>query len=125
MSQTVTVACKLPNGLELELRDEDGERQVHLVRGSAARRRLEVGGEVVGDVGSVAFGYGLTQVPKDFWEEWLKRNAKYQPVVSQAIFALPDVNSAKSKAREMEKIETGLEPINPEGDKRVSSKKKD
>lgn len=121
---TVTVACKLPNGIELELRDEEGNRQSHVIRGSAAQRRLESNGQMLESVRSVVSGYGLTEVPKDFADEWFKRNAKYQPVVSQAIFVLPDIKSAQSKARELEKVKTGLEPINPDGDERMRVKKK-
>lgn len=64
----VTVGCKLPNGLMLEV----GPKQVQV----AGWRNNAV--KIVG-------GYGLTQVEKAFWEAWLAEHGQ-QPYVKTALF---------------------------------------
>lgn len=66
MAEQVTVGCKLPNGLVLEV---DGHQQ------AVAGYR----GEDVRIIG----GYGLTPVDKELWDAWLKIH-KDQPYVKKA-----------------------------------------
>lgn len=119
MAGTVTVACKLPHGLQLELKGADGQAVRVPVKGNAAARRLEIAddkGNVVQHEGiaSVQGGYGLTHgVDADFWAQWLKENADYAPVKNGMIFATAKGESAASKAREQAEIRTGFEPIDP------------
>ena len=115
--ETVTVACKLPNGLHLDLRDANGEVRRVTLRGSGDARRMESGGQFVSSHGNrVSEGFGLTPgVSKEFWEAWEAqyRKANYEPLVRGLIFAVPKLDSAAAMAREKAEIKTGLEPIDP------------
>ena len=73
---TVTVACKLPHGVHLELRNAAGivEQRVTIkgarLKTSREGREITRGHETTDDFGA---GYGLTPgVPADFWERWAK-----------------------------------------------------
>jgi hypothetical protein len=131
--QFVTVACKVPIGVELQhcVKEEyleeglNGSRMrtryskvgaIHVVRGPAQPNgpvpRGYVRPNVVG-------GYALTpNVPADFWDEWLRQNADNPIVVNKMIFALPRSRVA-GLAREQEGLKSGLEPMDPDGDPRM------
>lgn len=99
---TVTVACKLPNGLLLELQ---GEERVKLA-GTAVPW-----GVAPRDVG----GYALTHnVDADFFARWLSVYKDYTPVKRGLIFAYPKSQDAQARALEMKNEKSGLEPIDPE-----------
>jgi len=94
MAELVTVGCKLPNGMVLEV----DQKEVTVVgwRGSETR--------IIG-------GYGLTQVDKDLWDAWLAAH-KEQPYVKKGlIFAQDNGNSARAQAKEQAKIKSGMEPL--------------
>lgn len=93
MAEVVTVGCKLPNGL-----------------------LIDVGGKVVRLLGanssSVIGGYGLTEgVDKDYFDTWLKEHANQPYVKGDLVFAQAKTNSAQSKASENAKVKTGLEGL--------------
>lgn len=99
-TDTVIVGCKLPNGLYLDLKANDGEVQRVTIAGSNAAR-------IVG-------GYGLTPgVSSDFMKKWLELNAKHPAVVNKSIFIHSNEASAKSIAKEHAEITTGIEPVDP------------
>lgn len=110
---TCIVGCKLPHGYKLELfsdpKKTGGVTQVlesFTVKGNNAAR-------IVG-------GYGITAgVPREFFTEWLRRNAKLPAVVNGAIFMHVDVESAEARAKEGREIRTGIEPIDPIMDARA------
>lgn len=91
----VTIACKLPHGLQIN------------VKGVSLTLR---GSNSTGAIG----GYGFTQVREDFWQAWLATHRTYTPVQKGLIFAHPKAQSAKAKAKEQAEIKNGLEPLNPE-----------
>lgn len=91
---TVTVACKLPNGLHL---DHMGKR----VTLNGAHHK-----DAVAD-------HGLTTVDKDFWDAWHAAHKDYHPVKHGHIFAHVQEASAKDKAKERAKEKTGFEGIDP------------
>jgi hypothetical protein len=130
-ADTVTVCCKLPNGLVL--RTYTMEPWVDMLVGGVAKetkiaRRTEE--EYVLNGYAIKFddlrrghvpehgivgGYGLTTgVPKDFWERWVKQNEKNPLVTNELVFAHGDELSARSKAKENSGIRSGLEAIDPE-----------
>lgn len=93
MAEVVTVGCKLPNGL---LIDVDG-KVVHLLGANSSN--------VIG-------GYGLTEnVDKDYFEKWLKQHANQRYVKGEMVFAQAKMNSAQSKASENASVKTGLEGL--------------
>lgn len=93
MAEVVTVGCKLPNGL---LIDVDG-KVTHLLGANSSN--------VIG-------GYGLTEnVDKEYFEKWLKQHANQPYVKGEMVFAQAKTNSAQSKASENASVKTGLEGL--------------
>lgn len=98
-TKTVSVGCKLPAGLHLDLKSNDGNVRVTL-KGSNDSH-------IIG-------GYGLTHnVSAEFMKEWLRKNAKHPAVVNNAIFIHSDASSAEAIAKERREISTGLEAVDP------------
>jgi hypothetical protein len=128
MAGTVTVACKLPNGLILKLWQMvdtmepvmgGGMREVKIARPHPDGRTVVLNGN------RVAFGvqpgfeithsFGLTHnVDRDFFEEWMRQNADLPLVRNKLIFAYEDPNKARDQARELAGIKTLMEPIDPD-----------
>lgn len=107
---TVCFGCSLPNGLHMENREADGVAKVRFTLFGGAKH---IG---VDDLrGVVRIGkYALTDgVPKDFAVRWMKENASSPLVNGQTpmIFMEPDPARAAARARELQGIRTGLEPI--------------
>ena len=121
---TVTVACKMPNGLRLRVyrmveqyeQAPGGPRRADVAR--------QVGDEVVVRGCAVPFGempeyaiiggYALTPgVPRDFFEEWLRQNRDNPIVVRNLIFAHELRDHVEGRAREQANLRTGLEPVDP------------
>ena len=136
--EVVTVACKLPAGLIIDVREPPvimntphGEALISgrvlksvKLNGSAAQRRMESNGQVLGEHPMVAGGYGLTEnVSKDFFDKWLAENRDYPPVAAGAVFALPKIESVRSKAKEQgSDIKSGFEPLDRKAIKEMGVK---
>lgn len=141
--ETVTIACKLPNGLFAELIDMDDDHATFIdrngekvavrpslgrvfFRGVAAERRLERGddqGNVVGvpePLSNIRGGYGLTfGVDKEWAMRWFDQNQRYQPVAAGLIFMMDgSQDKARSAAAERVEVSSGLEPIDPANPKK-------
>ena len=83
-SKTVTVGCKLPNGLVLEV----GNKSVEINGANSSR--------VVG-------GHGITyDVDAEFFEAWLKAHADRDMVKGGFVFAHEKASSAKAEAADKE-----------------------
>lgn len=103
MDDTVTVACKLPSGLHLEVL---GRRVT--VKGNA----FQFGNA---PPGLASGGYALTPgVAKDFWEAWLKIHGESDVVKKGLIFASTRTIDARARGAEQEKVRSGFEGIEPE-----------
>jgi hypothetical protein len=64
-------------------------------------------------------GYALTpNIPADFFAAWLEQNAETDMVVNGLIKAQPDLDSLAADAAEHAKVDSGLGPMNPDGDRR-------
>jgi hypothetical protein len=136
--RTVTVACKIPQGIILQLQ-RPAERMEDTRDGPRPRTYWVKFGEIffvrgpAYPVGTIPKGfrrppineggYALTNgIPADFWEQWAEQNAKADFVVAPdgaehgMIFAYPDMEDAASAAREQEKLLSGLEPISTDED---------
>src|SRR5580765_4797262 len=108
MSGTVTVACKLPNGLHLELK---GRPRV-TVRGNAVLVAPPPG---TFNMPELAATYALTSgVDAEFWDAWLEQNREMDFVKRGFIFAHEKQVNSVAHAKEMEAEKTGLEPIDPD-----------
>lgn len=109
MLDTVTVACKLPNGLHLENITPAGVKVRVTLMG--ARLPVDANGREI-QAFELAGSFGLTpNVPRDFWEQWVKENANYGPYKQGMIFAQDGRDNARAQARELEDVRTGLEPM--------------
>ena len=113
MAEVVTIICKTPNGIIMELLDAKGNRVPDsprvLARGANSAR-------VIG-------GYGVSDnVDKAFAEAWFKRNAKLAVVQNELILIQPKAADAEAAAAERKDEKSGLEPIdtaNLDKDKRL------
>lgn len=124
-TETVTVACKLPNGLILRVFDmvetqeavQGGYRTVKIARPKGNSITIKGYLEKYNPAlppAAVSSSFALTSgVPKDFWELWLSQNADLEAVVKGHIFAADHHNTVKSMTREREDLRSGLEPIDP------------
>lgn len=93
---TVTVGCKLPSGLHLDL---PGKTRVTLNGSNASN--------VIG-------GHGITEnVDADFFAAWLKAYADHPAVKSGLIFAHEKAASTAAEARDKTKNTSGFEGIDP------------
>lgn len=90
----VFVGCKLPNGLLLQV----GHEAVEIAGANSS--------ELVG-------GYGLTPVPKDFWEAWVAEHRSYEPLRNDLIFVQGKKDDAKAQAKEQAETK-GIEGVNPD-----------
>jgi hypothetical protein len=97
----VSVGCKLPHGIHLDLKNKNGEGPRHTLQGANASR-------IIG-------GFGITEnIPGDFMAQWLRQNAKHPAVINGAIFIHSNRESAEVMAKERAKdVVTGFEAIDP------------
>ena len=130
--EKVTVGCKLPSGLTLQLYEMitvptqvlgGGIREVEQARalpgeiirlnGCRAPWGEHPGHEIKHGVG-ITFG-----VPKTFWEEWCRQNLDSPLLLSGTIFAQSDRKSLVDQAKDERERRSGLEPISPDKDPRI------
>lgn len=105
--ETVIVGCRLPVGLKLTLREPSK------VKGQPGKIISSV--EINGMNRSKILGatYTTTIVDAEFWETWKKQHADYAPLENGAIFQASSEEQAKFKAKELVKVPTGFEALNP------------
>lgn len=127
----VTVACKLPNGLFLQLwKQIDSQEMTH--SGPKPCKISVKKGEPIKLPGTalrfgeqaeypMPGGYSLTQVPADFWEEWCNQNSDSDLLANRILFAADAQDKAADQAWEQkkEKVMSGMEPIDPKNPPRV------
>lgn len=131
---TVTVGCKLPLGLYLQLQRKRMEREEtpggykERVYFDKYGQRYHINGPAIPSgsppagyrVPTIVGGSALTSgIPKDFWEEWLEQNKDAPYVQSGMIFAAEKRSDVAAEAREKVDIKSGFEPLNPKGDPRM------
>jgi hypothetical protein len=125
-NETVTVACKIPNGLVMRLFEMvpgtepvmgGGSREVKVSRQKGPTITLNGPSVRFGDIPpfSIVGGYALTpNVPADFFEEWKKQNSEQMFIKNNLIFAHGKTETASDRAREQNDVKSGLERIDPE-----------
>jgi hypothetical protein len=147
-TDTVTVACNLPQGIILQMFDVEVVETVlpngrmikenvatlnlehgqHHIRGVVDRNSLAAvgAGDILPDDYRVirgltpGTGYALTyDVPRDFWEEWLRRNPDSPLVKGKHIFAAGSESRAVGQAREYKEFKSGFQGLDQGGDYRV------
>lgn len=105
----VIIGCRLPSGLLLEL--SNGQTQ-ELAGQRQAQERSPI-------ITLSNEDYGLTEVDADFWAQWKKEFAGFQPLESGAIFEAKDRKDAEAIHKELKKEKTGHEPL-PQTDKNIT-----
>lgn len=130
---TVTVACKMPGGIILQLYEMvpvmepvmgGGSRETTRARlnheageyylNGAAVNLAEIGEGNLPDY-RIVQGYALTTgIPKDFWERWLHDNRDAAIVKNKIVMAYGSESGAVDMAREHAGVKTGMEPLDPE-----------
>lgn len=86
MDGVVSIGCKLPHGLVIEVGLDKGGVP------SDEYRNVVLNGLSKARVGSK---YGVTSVPADIWVTWLKHNTKLRYIVDGSVFVLPEKATAK------------------------------
>ena len=104
-SATVWVGCKLPNGLVLELGKPEQQDKY---------QKIILNGSSTAAIQNTAGGFGLTEVPRPFWEEWERKHKHLGWFKHGHVFAVSDFASAQAAGLEREKVLTGLEPLDPD-----------
>jgi glutamate synthase domain-containing protein 1 len=98
---TVSVGCKIPNGIHMDFLTPGKPLRRVTLRGTNASR-------VIG-------GFGITEnVPKEFFDEWMRLNAEHPAVVNGFIFSMNKTNDAEARATEMKAEKNGFEPLDPD-----------
>jgi hypothetical protein len=127
--ETVTVACKIPNGLILRVFRMIENMEPVLGGGHRAAKVAEQIGAPVAIHGSrvavgevpkckIVAGYALTPgVSKEFFELWLEQNADSELVSNNLVFAHESLDSAEDEARDYAKQRSGLEPLAMKGNR--------
>lgn len=127
---TVTVACKLPHGIFMQLYEMEEfpqEMAGGLVR--VSKRAVPVGERIRLHGNAVPYGkrpkfrivadYALTpNVPAAFWEKWSKDNADMDAVKNKLIFAYHKADDAVAASKDNRERRSGLEPLVPDTDPR-------
>lgn len=137
LSGTVTVACKVEMGLQLQLQKKQsilnptghggGHNAYERVEQNIRYGKIwHVFGPAMPASGGRPDGYLLPQrleggyaltrgIPAAFWAEWLEQNKLAPYVVNGMIFAMED-DSVVAKARELGELTSGMEPLSRELD---------
>ena len=138
-ARTVTVCCKIPNGLQLQLQKQE-KRYEDTRDGPIARPYFAKFGKVYHVHGpayptgtvpkgyprppEIVGGYALTHnIPVEFWEQWVEQNKLAPYVVAPdgaehgMIFAYASHRDAVSACREYEELLSGMEPLSTDEDK--------
>lgn len=119
MADYVTVACKLPNGLVIDLKQEDGTYAAFTLNGA-----FKAPGVLDRRVKETAPGeVGLTPIPKEFWNKWSELNKDFAPFKNGLIFAQKNPREALAEARDKESVKTGLERLEKPKEPIIDSKK--
>lgn len=128
MSDTVTVACKLPHGLILRLHEMVDMNEPTAGGSFRKVKRAQVIGEPVMLKGysrrfdrrlepaPVAHGssYALTyNVDADFFKKWLDQNKDLDAVKNNLIWAHGEADMVEGFVKEHETQKSGFEPIDP------------
>jgi hypothetical protein len=149
-TDTVTVACNLPTGLLLQIYNieiaertlpngnvitenhatlnlDHGQWYVHgpVNFNSLAASGREVNADfrvIRGDVPDG--GYALTPgIPRDFWEQWERDNARSPLITGKHVFAASSESRAVGQAKEYREFKSGFQGLNQAGDYRVPNGK--
>lgn len=101
--ETVSVACKLPNGLRLRVA---GRKEEFVLRGTA------LGWGVTPEYPIVGGAAITTEIPADFWAQWWEQYKDADFCRRGFVFAAQKQGDVRAKATELEGVSSGLEGLN-------------
>lgn len=104
MAGIVTVACKHPSGLHLDLEAADGTKARVTLKGNAVP--FGVPSYLIG-------GYAMTEVDADHWAAWLEKYKDSSLVKDRIIFAQPKRSNAEAQAKDQAEVPAIAEPVDP------------
>lgn len=122
MSETVSVVCKVPNGLDLRVFDWEEKTEAIMGGGYRVFKIAKLKGAPVHVNGPaipygkiprtpIIGGYRVTHgIDKDFFDEWMRQNAEHEIVINHLIYA-GDMDEVESFAKEHRKDKSGLQPL--------------
>jgi len=131
MPRTITVACKVPNGLKLQVHEMHDFDEPVMGGGTKTVPRATPIGEPVFIAGTAApfgqmpkaeivGGYALTRnVDADFFAKWMEQNKDSAVVRNHLIFAHTSAAKVRDQANDQADVRSGLEPIAPDTDPRI------
>lgn len=127
MAELVTIACKLPHGLVIEVGLAQPAGMWGAPIQTKAYRKATLNGTHaewmkkapnIQPVATLNPEPGLTQIPKDLWEEWISEGNMgyaYPGRLNGLIWVVP---KDKGEARDIEQaakyLKTGFEPLDPD-----------
>ncbi|MCT6814206.1 hypothetical protein [Bombella apis] len=119
MADTVTVLCRLPSGIRLDLHDlsslsERTQATAPVMTPPQARSSILLNGirqdPLYHPVENRLLGRaGRTPVPTNFWKAWLEQNRQSDLITRKIIFAETTPARADNAMAELAKDRTGLE----------------
>jgi len=122
---TVTVACKLPNGLILRLFTM-AEKNEQVMGGGSRKikeavehpKRVVLNGnshpQNAAPRAQIASGCALTMgVDKEFWDTWLAQNKDSDVVRNGLVFAHEKIENTSAEAKDKVTLRSGLERLDP------------
>ena len=126
MTATVSVACKLPHGLELRVFDTIDAVESNALGEIRAVKKAQPRAQTVTikgylekhrpDQPTAARGssYAVTPgVDKEFFEMWIAQNKEHDAVKNKLIFASEKQDTVRGMVNEFRSTRSGLEPIDP------------
>lgn len=131
-TDTVTVACKIANGLILEVSEMVDWPEPNGFGGGTrtTKKAVRIGEQIVIRGNAIDIvnlrsgadsefprvgGYALTSgVPRDFWELWLEQHKDAPYVKNGLVFAHTSIDGTSGEAREKKAVESGFEGIDPD-----------
>lgn len=107
----VSVGCKLPNGLHLDIRTPKPEGWKNGDPQPLVAQRITLKGQ---NEARVIGGAGVTEnVPKDVFDRWMAEHKDFAPVAKGLIFVHSKTAVVESMAAERADLKTGFEAPDP------------
>lgn len=123
MAGTVSVACKMPNGLQLRNFEMTSRQEPVMGGGTREVKFAAHTGESVTVYGPatpfgqaprclIVGGYAITPgIDADFFAKWLKDNAESDIVKNRVVFAHEKNDVTTDKAKAQAEVKSGMEPV--------------
>ncbi len=104
----ISVGCKYPNGIHLDIREIGQPVQRVTLKGVNSL----TAGAIIRP--AMRGGFAITDnVPKEFFEQWMKLNKHHPGVVNNLIFAHEQHASVVDMAEDRSELSHGVDPIDP------------